>query len=154
MVIRQASGSDYQFIDDMLNIAIKKPSMGIGYPGGSLEDIQQELLHIGKSINDSLFVVEKDCLPIGIIGIYDAPWGLYLIGPTFSSEHHNLENITKIIPTFFDLIRLREKTVIVDAKESNTAMINALTRLNFDHVYSGISMQLDISRCALRTYTQ
>jgi len=153
MVMRQATEADFPFVDEMLGLAANNPAMGIGYPGGSFEDMQKELSEIDKTISNSILIIENNNRAIGIIGIYDAPWGLYLIGPIFAPQHHSSKNIAEVIPTFLNSGNFADKTVIVDAKEGNAAMVDVLETLGFEHTYSGASMRLNIGQCAPKSAT-
>lgn len=146
--MRQATEADFPFVDEMLGLAVNNPAMGIGYPGGSFEDMQKELSEIDKTISNSILIIENNGRAIGIIGVYDAPWGLYLVGPIFAPQHHSSKNIADIIPAFLNSGNFADKTVIVDAKEGNAAMVDALETLGFEHTYSGVSMRLNIGQCA------
>jgi len=148
MKYRQALPHDKDFISGLLSISCEKPEMGIGYPGGTIDEVEQELNAIGKIIEESFIIAEDSGISIGCAGIFDASWGLYIIGPLFNAVYYNHQNIADLFADMLKMKKLAGKTIRVDAKESNITLITALESMDFRHDYSGISMSYNLNKSA------
>jgi len=143
---RPSTEHDLSFIDELLQLAKTNPAFALGYPNGSLKEVEQNLADIDQTITDRFFIAERDGSAIGIVGIFDASWGLYLFGPVFIHDQHNEESIKALLSAFLSQSSLINKTMNVDVRASNEALSTALEALSFVHTYSGVSMYYDMKK--------
>ncbi|MCL1950602.1 MAG: GNAT family N-acetyltransferase [Turicibacter sp.] len=83
---------------------------------------------------------------LGIFGIYDKDWGLYILGPVFKPVHHTVENVVGIFEQITALEELEGKEVDVDVVEANDVMLKALPQAGFENSYKGVAMSYDLRK--------
>ena len=132
---------DLPFIYELMAIAKKQEDQGLAYP---CWDLKGNFEQIDKAVQDHLFIVENDHNRIGTVGIYDAPWGKYLVGPAVVLEFHEVALVKDVVAKMFDQFPEAMARIKVDVKSSNLVLANALVELGFCPNYAGVSMYYDL----------
>jgi len=139
--IRKVTESDLAFINELMKIAKKEATQGLAYPCWDLEGNFNE---INQTITKQMLIIENNAQPVGTIGIFDAPWGKYLVGPAVTQEFHLSDNLTNILHQFKIDFQDDLPNLEVDIKNTNVELADALTRSGFTIFYSGVSMYYDL----------
>ena len=145
--LRKATTEDIGLITELVNLSNNTGAYGRGYPQGDFAGLEHEFEEIDKNLLDSFYIVGGS---IGIIGIFNSPWGCYLIGPVFKPEHHTVENATAALEEVIALKKLRGKDILLDSVEENQIIMQAANQAGFSNTYRGVSMAYPITAGEIR----
>ena len=140
--LRKATADDVGLIGELLNLSNSTGEYGRGYPQGDLAGLDHEFEEIDKVLIDNFYVVGEG---IGVVGIFDSPWGCYLIGPVFMPEHHTVENVEFTLKAIGDMAELAGKKLELDTVEANQAIVAAAIQTGLENTYQGVSMNYPIT---------
>jgi len=139
--LRKAAAEDIGLITELVNLSDNTGEYGRGYPQGDFAGLQHEFDEIDKKLLKNFYIIGNS---IGIIGIFNSPWGCYLIGPVFKPEHHTVENTTAALEQVIGLKKLCGKMLELDAVEENQIIMLAANQAGFRNTYRGVSMAYPI----------
>jgi len=145
--LRKATPEDIGLITELVELSNNTSAFGRGYPQGDFAGLEHEFEEIDKKLLKNFYIIGSS---IGTIGIFDSPWGCYLIGPVFKPEHHTIENATSALEEVIALKKLQGKDVELDVVEENQIMMHAASQAGFRNTYRGVSMAYPISAGKMR----
>ena len=140
--LRKATANDVGLIGELLNLSNSTGEYGRGYPQGDLAGLEHEFEEIDKELIDNIYVIGEG---VGVVGIFDSPWGCYLIGPVFRPEHHSAENVGAALKAIGTVAEWAGKKPALDAVEANQVIVAAATEAGLENTYRGVSMTYPIT---------
>ena len=143
MKIRQATESDLPFIDELMDRGKQEEAQGLAYPCWDLTSNFEEIDQVAW---EHMFIIEHNDQQIGTVGIYDAPWGTYLVGPAVIPECHEVALIKDVVTKMGDKLPEVMARMRVDVKSSNLVLVAALSQLGAHQDYAGVSMYYELEK--------
>ena len=147
MEFKQITSRDLPLVAELLELSNGNGAYGRGYPKGTLEGLTHEYAELGATLLEQFYLVGDN---LGIFGIFDAPWGLYLIGPIFQPKHHSVDNMVAILEGIFQLPSLKCRKLAITVLEENQVMLEAVQKAGFSLTYEGVAMEYDLTGYPLK----
>ncbi|SEP99646.1 GNAT family N-acetyltransferase [Piscibacillus halophilus] len=145
MKTRQPNKQDYKFIHDLCVLSYDNEKQWIGYPRvESLDVLKAEIAEYDHTLENCVFIIERDENPIGFTGYLFEPGDdeAYVIGPVFTEKEHSEHNVSEILEM------LREQAtfsrLMITTPSKNQITNSALQRLGWKRTHQQLEMQFNL----------